>query len=206
MSQERWISAYQSRPVASLGWYAASLPTSHRLVKTYLKPNLSKAAIIDVGAGASVFADQVIADGCLDITLLDLSAEALNLTLQRLNNDEAITPIVGDVLKTPMLRQSGYDAWHDRAVFHFLTDKVDRETYVYRASQSLHHDGIVVLGTFAPDGPTMCNNLPVNRYSPRDIQEVFSTCFELAHTERQIHITPSGGQQPYNYFVLTKRD
>ena len=128
------------------------------------------------------------------------------MTLQRLKNDKAITPIVGDVLKTPMLRQSGYDAWHDRAVFHFLTDKVDRETYVYRASQSLHHDGIVVLGTFAPDGPTMCNNLPVNRYSPQDIKEVFSTCFELAHTERQIHITPSGGQQPYNYFVLTKRD
>ena len=205
MSAEQWKSVYKSRPVETLGWYADTLPTSRRLVSAYLKRAMSDAAVIDVGAGASVFADQMIADGCVDITLLDLSEDALDVTLKRLNRDEAVTTIVGDVLTTAMLRRHGYDVWHDRAVFHFLTRRADQETYVQRTSQSLHHDGIIVLGTFAPDGPTMCNNLSVSRYGPQAIEEIFSTYFELAHSERQIHITPSGGQQPYNYFVLTKR-
>lgn len=205
MSVKQWTFTYKSRPIETLGWYADSLPTSQRLVTAYLKRAMGDAAVIDVGAGASVFADQMIADGCVDITLLDLSEDALDVTLKRLSGDEAVTSIVGDVLTTAVLRQHGYDAWHDRAVFHFLTQREDQVTYVQRASQSLHHDGIIVLGTFAPDGPTMCNNLPVSRYGPQDIEEIFTTHFELAHTERQMHITPSDGQQPYNYFVLTKR-
>ena len=125
MSAEQWISAYKSRPIETLGWYADSLPTSHRLVSAYLKCALRDAAVIDVGAGASVFADQMIVDGCVDITLLDLSPEALEVTLTRLNRDEAVTSIVGDVLSCSSLRPAGYDVWHDRAVFHFLTRKAN---------------------------------------------------------------------------------
>jgi len=202
MSEEHWISAYRSRPVESLGWYAASLPTSHRLVRTYLKGAMGDAAVIDVGAGASVFADQMIVDGCVDITLLDLSPEALEVTLTRLNRDEAVTSIVGDVLSCSSLRPAGYDVWHDRAVFHFLTRKADRSMYVKRLRQSLAQNGIVVLGTFAEDGPDKCNDLPVRRCAVGQITEDFCPWFDLMHTERQVHVTPSGGQQPYNYFVL----
>lgn len=206
MSEEQWISAYRSRPLESLGWYAASLPTSRRLVKKYCNGAMADAAVIDVGAGASVFADQMIADGCRDITLLDLSPEALEVTLKRLNRDEAITSVVGNVLTCPSLRQAGYDVWHDRAVFHFLTRKADRSRYVKRLRQSLAQNGIVVLGTFADDGPDKCNDLPVRRCAVDQITEDFCPWFDLIHTERQLHITPSGGQQPYNYFVLQIQD
>ncbi len=202
MSAEKWISAYQTKPIGSLGWYAASLPTSRRLVKDYCGLELKNIAIIDVGAGASVFADQMIADGCVDITLLDLSSEALAMTLARLNGDEAITSIVGDVLNCLSLRPAGYDVWHDRAVFHFLTSRDDRATYVKKLRQSLAPSGVVVLGTFAPDGPDMCNDLPVRRCGPDEIKEDFYPWFDLVHTERRVHITPSGGEQFYNYFVL----
>ncbi len=111
MSKERWITAYQARPVESLGWYAASLPTSHRLVRAYLKCALRDAAVIDVGAGASVFADQMIADECLDITLLDLSAEALSVTFNRLNENEALTLIADNLLTCPALRPAGPSLW-----------------------------------------------------------------------------------------------
>ena len=163
---------------------------------------MGDAAVIDVGAGASVFADQMIADGCVDITLLDLSPEALEVTLTRLNRDEAITSIVGDVLSCLLLRPGGYDIWHDRAVFHFLTRKADRSRYVKRLRQSLAQNGIVVLGSFADDGPDKSNDLPVRRCAVGQITEDFCPWFDLIHTERQVHVTPSGGQQPYNYFVL----
>ena len=106
MSAQKWIAAYQTKPVEALGWYAASLETSHRLVSNHLSVELRDAAVIDVGAGASVFADHMIEDGCLDITLLDLSSEALAITLSRLNGDEAITSIVGNVLDCQSLRLS----------------------------------------------------------------------------------------------------
>jgi 2-polyprenyl-3-methyl-5-hydroxy-6-metoxy-1,4-benzoquinol methylase len=204
MSDEKWIAAYQTKPVEVLGWYAASLDTSRRLVRNYLSVELRNAAVIDVGAGASVFADHMIEDGCLDITLLDLSSEALAITLSRVNGDEAITIVVGNVLDCPSLRLSGYDVWHDRAVFHFLTRKADRQAYVKKAQQSLATDGIVVLGTFAPDGPEMCNNLPVRRCGLSEIMEDFSPWFNLVHSEAQVHTTPTGGKQSYNYFVLKR--
>ena len=203
-SAEQWIAAYQTKPVEALGWYAASLDTSRRLVMSYLSVPAREAAVIDVGAGASVFADHMIEDGCLDITLLDLSAEALAITRSRLNGDEAITSVIGNVLDCPSLRQSGYDVWHDRAVFHFLTAKADREVYVKRAHQFLAATGIVVLGTFAPDGPEMCNSLPVRRCGLSEIIEDFSPWFDLVYSEAQVHTTPSGGEQSYNYFVLKR--
>jgi 2-polyprenyl-3-methyl-5-hydroxy-6-metoxy-1,4-benzoquinol methylase len=204
MSAQKWIAAYQTKPVEALGWYAASLETSHRLVSNHLSVELRDAAVIDVGAGASVFADHMIEDGCLDITLLDLSSEALAITLSRLNGGEAITSIVGNVLDCQSLRLSGYDVWHDRAVFHFLTRKADRQAYVKKARLSLATDGIIVLGTFAPDGPEMCNNLPVRRCGLSEIMEDFSPWFDLVHSEAEVHTTPTGGKQSYNYFVLKK--
>jgi 2-polyprenyl-3-methyl-5-hydroxy-6-metoxy-1,4-benzoquinol methylase len=204
MSAQKWIAAYQTKPVEALGWYAASLETSHRLVSNHLSVELRDAAVIDVGAGASVFADHMIEDGCLDITLLDLSSEALAITLSRLNGDEAITSIVGNVLDCQSLRLSGYDVWHDRAVFHFLTRKADRQAYVKKARLSLATDGIIVLGTFAPDGPEMCNNLPVRRCGLSEIMEDFSPWFDLVHSVAEVHTTPTGGKQSYNYFVLKK--
>ncbi len=204
MSAEKWIAAYQTKPVEALGWYAASLYTSRRLVRNYLSVELRDTAVIDVGAGASVFADHMIEGGCLDITLLDLSSEALAITLSRLNGDEAITSIVGNVLDCQSLRLSGYDVWHDRAVFHFLTRKSDRQAYVKKARQSLATKGILVLGTFAPDGPKICNSLPVRRCGLSEILEDFSPWFDLVHSEAQVHITPTGGKQSYNYFVLKR--
>jgi len=204
MSTQKWIAAYKTKPVEALGWYAASLETSHRLVSDHLSVELRDAAVIDVGAGASVFADHMIEDGCLDITLLDLSSEALAITLSRLNGDEAITSIACNVLDCESLRLSGYDVWHDRAVFHFLMRNSDRQAYVKKARQSLATKGIVVLGTFAPDGPKICNSLPVRRCGLSEILEDFSPWFDLVHSEAQVHITPTGGKQSYNYFVLKR--
>lgn len=205
MSADHWKTVYATKSVDSLGWYASTLPTSCRLVKKYAPKKLSDCSVIDVGAGASVFVDQMLAEGVADITLLDLSAKALEIAIERVGHHKAITCVVDDLFTTEVLRGEGYDVWHDRAVFHFLTVDQDRRDYAEKARSALVEGGLIVLGTFAKDGPETCNELPVYRCGNEEILSVFSGYFDLLHSERDIHVTPSGGEQAYGYFVLKNR-
>jgi hypothetical protein len=97
-----------------------------------------------------------------------------------------------------------YDAWHDRAVFHFLVQPEQREQYVATASRAVPSGGILVLGTFASDGPTQCSGLPTSRYDADALAAVFAPGFTLEHSEREEHVTPGGAVQAFTWVVLRR--
>src|SRR5262249_31045196 len=109
--------------------------------------------------------------------------------------------IADDVLTAP-LPDARFDVWHDRAVFHFLTDGKDRATYVRQVCRTLRPNGHVVIATFADDGPTRCSGLPVARYSAEALSAEFGTAFQLVDSAREQHVTPAGVTQSFVYCLL----
>ena len=105
--------------------------------------------------------------------------------------------IVGDV--TAIEDVGMFDIWHDRAVFHFLTDAFDQERYVSLCERTVAPGGIAIVATFAPDGPEMCSGLPVQRYDASGLAERCGPRFELLDSERYVHLTPHGVEQRFMY-------
>ena len=135
--------------------------------------------------------------------MLDVSGRALNAVAERLGGEvHGVELIRHDVLTWVPSRR--YALWHDRAVFHFLTEPAARVRYVETAARAVRIGGTLVLGTFAEDGPTSCSGLPVSRASPEDLAEAFGDCFTPVHHEREDHITPTGVVQPFTWVVLER--
>ena len=191
-SRTHWETVYSSKGRENLSWYEESPDTSTALVLTDGVPQ----SVIDVGAGASMLPDALLDAGVEHVTLLDLSMSALALTSVRLEERaNRVTTIVGDVLTHVF--DERYDVWHDRAVFHFLTNDVDRRHYVRLAERTLKLGGSAVMATFAWDGPERCSGLAVQRYDAGDLVEQCGQGFELIRSERYIHPTPSGSRQNF---------
>lgn len=192
-----WSQVYQTKPATEVSWYQAEPRRSLQLIADTGIPH--DAPIIDVGAGASTLADHLLAAGYQDITLLDLSAEALASTQQRLGNQAGIiTWIEGDVTTAP-LPHGHYAVWHDRAVFHFLTEPAARERYVAQMLRTVRPGGHVIVATFAPDGPEKCSGLDVMRYDPAALHGVFGSPFTLINSLQESHQTPWGTEQRFIY-------
>ena len=195
-----WEAVYETKAVDSVSWYQPHASMSLALVRR-IAPSLDS-AIIDVGGGASVLVDELIAAGYRDLTVLDIAGHALSATKARLGAAAATVDwIEGDVRSAP-LPEARYAVWHDRAVFHFLTDASDRAGYVRQVRHALRPGGHVLVATFAEDGPTRCSGLAVVRYSPEALHSEFGNAFELVATERELHTTPSGAQQAFVYCVF----
>jgi len=155
--------------------------------------------VIDVGGGASTLVDDLLSNGFNNVSVLDLSASALAVARKRLGAAaDRITWIAGDIC-TVNLPEQAYDIWHDRAVFHFLTDPVDRTAYVLQVMKSVKPGGHVIVATFAPDGPDQCSGLPVARYAPSELHHEFGTAFELLEHMSEEHKTPWGTVQHFVY-------
>jgi 2-polyprenyl-3-methyl-5-hydroxy-6-metoxy-1,4-benzoquinol methylase len=198
---DHWEGIYASTAATDLSWYEPEPAASLRLIEE-LAPGPSR-AVIDVGAGESLLVDSLLARGFTDVTVLDVSRHALDEVEERLGGRASgVNLVCSDVLQwTPDGR---YDIWHDRAVFHFLTDPIERDQYVELAERAVRDDGALVVGTFAEDGPTHCSGLPVVGYSPRGLAEVFSASFDLVTHEREEHTTPGGAMQPFTWVVLRR--
>ena len=135
--------------------------------------------------------------------VLDISEEALAAVRRRTAaRSPAPSFVVADLLSWTPARH--WDAWHDRAVFHFLTDPDDRASYVATATRAVAPGGIAVVATFAPDGPEQCSGLPTVRYDAEQLAAAFGVGFDLERTEREVHRTPSGGEQPFTWVVLRR--
>ena len=157
--------------------------------------------MVDVGSGTSALVDDLLVRGFTDITLIDVSRRALEKVCHRLGDEERCVSVVNqDVLAWEPGRR--YDVWHDRAVFHFLTERADRERYIEIVTDAIRSGGTLVLATFAEDGPTSCSGLPVCRYSADDLADVFARSFSLVGHEREEHPTPSGAVQSFTWVVL----
>jgi len=198
-----WDDVYSSRSPTDVSWYQADAVPSLDLIAEYI-PNLdSLAAIIDVGGGESSLVDGLLARGFTNVTVLDASQVALSTTAQRLG-DRASTVhwVCADVVE--WMPTDTYALWHDRAVFHFLTEPIERTHYVTIASAGIAGGGHLVIGTFAADGPEQCSGLPVMRYSPEDLAAVFAPSFEVVGSQREVHRTPWGAPQPFTWVVLRR--
>jgi SAM-dependent methyltransferase len=196
-----WEGIYERTPSTEVGWYQREPATSLRLIETLgLAPS---SAVIDVGAGASALVDRLLARGFTDVTLLDVSQHALAEVRARLGEQAAhVTFIHHDVLTWMPDRQ--YDVWHDRAVFHFFTDRPSRDRYVEIAARAIRPGGFLALATFAADGPTHCSGLPVFRCSVQDLEDAFGGSFAVVQHEREEHVTPGGVVQPFTWVLLRR--
>jgi SAM-dependent methyltransferase len=197
---DHWDGVYGSRPLDSVSWHQAEAATSRRLITMVAGPQDS---VIDVGAGASTLAEELLDDGWSDVTVLDVSARALEEVRARLRHRSGVGFVVADLLGWDPERS--YDVWHDRAVFHFLTEAEQRQAYVATALRALGPGGALVLGAFAADGPTSCSGLPTARYDVEELVAQLGPAFELVHSEREEHRTPAGAVQPFTWVVLRRR-
>ncbi|HQS58820.1 MAG: SAM-dependent methyltransferase [Gallionellales bacterium 35-53-114] len=195
--KQHWEQIYTTKVSDSVSWFQEHADQSVRLIHN---TGLGKdAAIIDVGGGASKLVDDLIAEGYADLTVLDLSASALTVAKQRLGKQAGVTHwIEGDITcaELPLHR---FDIWHDRAVFHFLTDAADRQAYVEQVMRAVRPGGHVIIATFGEDGPKKCSGLPVMRYRPETLHAEFGEAFHLVRHEKEAHNTPSGAVQQFVY-------
>lgn len=200
--QTHWEDVYRRRNAQSVSWYRPHLDVSLDLLREAgLNPD---SRVIDVGGGASTLVDDLIEIGVKDITILDLSTEALDVAKQRLGDSGGeVRWIVGDLLAAP-LSNGRFDIWHDRAVLHFLTSSADARLYAKQVGEAVTPGGYAVIGGFAPDGPVQCSGLPVARRSAAGIAQLLAPCFELIKECGDQHLTPGGSAQSFAYALLRR--
>jgi SAM-dependent methyltransferase len=181
-----------------VSWFQEHAEQSLRLIAdTGMPPS---ASVIDVGGGASTLVDDLLARGYSSLTVLDISGAALAAARSRLGNRAAgVRWIEGDITDPALFPADSFDIWHDRAVFHFLTEPADRRAYVRNVLHAVRSGGHVIVSTFAEDGPLQCSGLPVMRYDADALHDEFGAAFELVRHEREAHRTPAGNTQKFLY-------
>lgn len=201
-SKEHWEKVYTSKGETEVSWFQEHAHLSLKLIRDANIP--TSASIIDVGGGASTLVDDLLANGYQHVTVLDLSGAAMVTAKARIGAHVAdVQWLEADILKVE-LPAHAYDVWHDRAVFHFLTTEDERHAYVQKVLQSVKPGGLVIVATFAEDGPTKCSGLPVMRYSANDLHSEFGEPFELLGHEKESHHTPGGNEQKFVYCFCRK--
>jgi 2-polyprenyl-3-methyl-5-hydroxy-6-metoxy-1,4-benzoquinol methylase len=201
--QQHWENIYASKPVDRVSWFRPHLETSLALIERAAQGNRD-AAIIDVGGGASTLVDDLIGHGYTNITVVDIAQAALDAARLRLGQaGAAVHWVQADVTK-PVFPAQTYDVWHDRAVFHFLTEPDGRRAYVQNVAYSTKPGGHVIVSTFGPEGPTKCSGLDVARYDEASLHGEFGSLFRLVESSKELHQTPFGTIQQflYCYFIL----
>ncbi len=195
--QAHWDDRYRTIGSEHVSWYEAEPKLSLELMDLVgASPTLS---VIDVGGGASNLCGDLVHRGFSDVTVLDVSEKALRAAKDHMSDPDDVTWVQSDLLGWAPTRR--WDIWHDRAVFHFLTESDDRETYRKLLRGAVAPGGVVLITTFAPDGPGSCSGLPVCRYEASQLLEEIDSGFtELAHG-RFIHTTPSGAPQPLTWIA-----
>ncbi len=192
-----WEGVYGTRRPDEVSWYRPHLDTSLELI-TRAAPD-HRARIIDVGGGESTLVDDLLARGYRELYVLDISARALAVAQSRLGSASSqVRWLCADVLAYPF-EPGQFDVWHDRAVFHFLTDKLARAAYVRQVAKALKPGGHAIVATFGPEGPTHCSGLEVARYDPSQLHDEFGGPFRLVEHRTELHQTPAGAVQQFVY-------
>ncbi len=198
---DHWDDRYRTVGPTHVSWYEPAPKLSLAMLELAgLAPDRS---VVDIGGGASSLAGRLLERGTRDVTVVDISSEALGSARAALDDPALVHWIEADL--TEWTPERTWDLWHDRAVFHFLTEDSQRSHY----RESLHHGlatgGAVCLATFAEDGPDQCSGLPVRRYRPDQLLlELGDDLQELA-SGRHLHTTPSGAVQPFSWVVARRR-
>ncbi len=194
--QEHWQAAWDGADARAKSWYEAEPAQSLDYVEACAIARHE--AIIDVGGGASTLVDALLARGFENVTVLDIAQAALQGAQARLGDAASrVKWLCGDA--TAWQPPHPYRLWHDRAVFHFLTEAADRKSYRAIAETAIVPGGHLIIATFAEDGPQQCSGLPVRRYSAQALAQEFAPAFVLEEHCRRTHTTPSGAEQRFQY-------
>ena len=196
-SKSHWERVYTSKATDAVSWYQPHATLSLALIQRVAQSG--SASVIDVGGGASTLVDDLLSQSFDDVSVLDISGAALEVARQRLGSCATKVQWIEGDITTAALPQTRYDIWHDRAVFHFLTDKDDRAAYVAQVRRAVKPGGHVIVAAFAPDGPLQCSGLPVVRYAPDALHAEFGGAFELLEHLREDHRSPGGTVQHFVY-------
>ena len=195
--QSHWERIYQTKKASQLSWYRTHLERSLELIGA--AAGSRDARIIDVGGGESTLVDDLLDRGYRQVSVLDISQTAIEVTRKRLGERAAeVSWLAGDITRVKLSPQH-YDVWHDRAVFHFLTKSADRVAYVRQVTRAVKTGGHVIVASFGPGGPPKCSGLDVVRYDAEGLHGEFGKQFQLVkHVEEQ-HRTPFGTTQEFVY-------
>ena len=201
--KDHWEAVYTTtKDEADVSWFQDSPVPSLELIEQ-ARPD-KDAAIIDVGGGASRLADSLLERGFRRVTVLDISAAALDLSALRLGRRASeIQWIVDDVTAWEPVQR--FDIWHDRAAFHFLVEATDRAAYIARLKQALVPGGYAIIGSFAADGPQTCSGLPVHRYDAAGLARELGEDFVLVNSRPHDHATPWNAQQRFQFSMFRRR-
>ena len=198
-NKKHWENIYQKKEIDRVSWYQKVPIESLQLIKKYSISNSDK--IIDIGCGKSFLADNLLELNYTDISLVDISSNALKEVKDRLQN-KSLNFIETDILN--FNSNDKYDIWHDRAVFHFITNPEGIEKYISLCNKYINNQGILIIGTFAEDGPLKCSGLEIKRYSVDQISGLFKETFELVESFKMLHKTPFDTEQSFLFCVLRK--
>jgi len=194
-AKSHWEKVYATKAPDAVSWYRAHLETSLALIER-AAPDPSS-SIIDVGGGESTLVDDLLAGGYENITILDVSQTAMDVTKTRLGlAAEQVHWLVADITEA-QLEPGAYDVWHDRAVFHFLTTSEHCVAYVRQVAHAVKPGGHVIISTFGPEGPTKCSGLDVIRYDAEALHDHFGVRFRLVESSKELHRTPFGTTQQF---------
>jgi len=202
-SRSHWDEVYTAKDETVVSWYQPHSVRSLELIE--LAAPTHSASVIDVGAGASTLGDDLLKRGFADIAVLDVAETALTRSKTRLGKSaHKIKWIVADITRWTPPRT--WDIWHDRAVFHFLTERSQQDAYIAALTAGTRPGATVIVSTFSLDGPQKCSGLPVQRYSPDTLaRRLGQTTFSLATSMDEIHTTPGGSVQRFSYAVLRRQ-
>ena len=201
--KDHWEAVYATtQDEADVSWFQDSPVPSLELIEQ-ARPD-KDAAIIDIGGGASRLADGLLERGFRRITVLDISAAALDLAALRLGRRASeIQWIVDDVTAWEPVQR--FDIWHDRGAFNFLVEPADRAAYVARLKQALVPGGVAIIGSFAADGPDTCSGLPVYRYDAAGLAKELGEEFILLDSRPHDHATPKNAKQRFQFSMFRRR-
>lgn len=200
-SRSHWEDVYAAKAETAVSWYQRHAVQSLQMIAAAAADRT--APIIDIGGGASTLVDDLLAEGFGDITVLDVAEAALAKSKARLGAAAGkVSWIVADITQWKPPRR--YQVWHDRAVFHFLTDTPRQDAYIAALEAATEPGATAIMATFALDGPEKCSGLPVQRYSPQTLAARLGRSFRLIDEARETHKTPGGSAQHFSYAVLRR--
>ena len=194
---DHWNDRYENNPASKLSWYQESSPEVE-----FITNNVGKATpIIDIGGGLSPFVHELIDLEFTDLTVLDISDFALSEGVRKAEGRK-VEWIASDIREWSPDRM--YGLWHDRAVFHFLTEKEDQQRYYLKAAEAQDPGGYQIMGTFSENGPESCSELSVARHSIADLTSSLAVDFTVIDTSIHEHITPSGAAQEFAWVCAVR--
>lgn len=189
-----WDHVYKNNDLINSGWYQPIPESSLELIEN--SKISKKAKIIDVGGGDSLLVDHLLRLGYENVTVLDISGQAIEKAKKRLGESaEKVNWICSDIKNFET--KVKFDLWHDRACLHFLTDEDELKIYRQKALQSISMRGALIVGAFSKTGPLKCSGLPIHQFDKTELEKLFAVEFESVENFDSVHITPSNVGQNY---------